>query len=953
MANVPVNKDLYARVKAEAKRKFKSWPSAYGSAWLVKTYKQRGGKYRTASKEFGGMSDAALNSMQSFYKDMQKGKYNPTLMQNSLNDLNSLQAINPRQTYLKNIKSGTGETLYKGPGLFSKDPYVLDKNINIQTQFGPRGKRIYKNMYELDQPGFSTTNNLGYSDDVPEGTRYMMDASGNDYSVRPQMKTGGIPERYKNMGFTKAGVKRQSTRPGKKWMVLAKKGNKYKVVHGGDNKMQDFKQHGSADRKKRFWDRMGGRDSAKAQDPFSPLYWHKKFGTWQEGGQFIYDANNPMPQFEMGNSILDKMKRENMRKGGQPCYECGGMYAAGGTNNPGFRALPPDVQQMIRANMNSGGMTPFNADPNYYGERLEKFIGNIRNTAAENLFPDMQEEVMAMPQARYGMPIYQNAGGVNDSGNLINAPTYIYDAQGNLVNRNTLTYGNAVFDQFGNLLGGYDRNGKMYARRPGKTYTIPNSDETVTIGNDNNLIYDTVNPSATQSVPGTGQQDITTQIRNALSQVNPDNIPDWAMQSLSPEQRAQITATMNSGRSANSSQAAPENASTNNATNNANNVPAVVSPAPVVQNTNSAPTVTNNTAATTVTAENTTNGVTIPETVDDDIENYVIIDEDGEYMDEEVETIDNDDDLEEDLINDVPPIYPNYDALTPEQKEAIYNLGNQGMYTDQVTGMLQNVPQNLFNQQSIPGTAQTGIYPQYYGNPYLQSAQYKYGPLGRNLRRVDLQYGIPGQQQGMVPPNFAAGANNVTPEALIAGMTGSGMMSPQTGRRAQRQALREKRQASRNNLSNMRQDRRADRFENRMERRSDRIDDRFDRGADRINDRFDRRSGRIPNMNAETPFVNQSTTAEPTSGAIRGIDRNILQTQMEAKGVKYNNTEGQRFEGYDLIALPDGQFEYRPKQMYGGTNPYMEMYKQGGEYYMDEDTINMILAMGGDIEFLD
>jgi hypothetical protein len=41
----PSNPKLYASVKAEAKRKFKSWPSAYGSAWLVRTYKSRGGGY--------------------------------------------------------------------------------------------------------------------------------------------------------------------------------------------------------------------------------------------------------------------------------------------------------------------------------------------------------------------------------------------------------------------------------------------------------------------------------------------------------------------------------------------------------------------------------------------------------------------------------------------------------------------------------------------------------------------------------------------------------------------------------------------------------------------------------------------------------------------------------------------------------------------------------------------
>ena len=41
----PKNPGLYARVKAEAKRKFKVYPSAYANAWLVRTYKKRGGTY--------------------------------------------------------------------------------------------------------------------------------------------------------------------------------------------------------------------------------------------------------------------------------------------------------------------------------------------------------------------------------------------------------------------------------------------------------------------------------------------------------------------------------------------------------------------------------------------------------------------------------------------------------------------------------------------------------------------------------------------------------------------------------------------------------------------------------------------------------------------------------------------------------------------------------------------
>lgn len=44
--NKPNNPKLYSQVKAEAKKKFDRWPSAYASAWLVKEYKRRGGGYR-------------------------------------------------------------------------------------------------------------------------------------------------------------------------------------------------------------------------------------------------------------------------------------------------------------------------------------------------------------------------------------------------------------------------------------------------------------------------------------------------------------------------------------------------------------------------------------------------------------------------------------------------------------------------------------------------------------------------------------------------------------------------------------------------------------------------------------------------------------------------------------------------------------------------------------------
>jgi hypothetical protein len=45
--NVPTNMALYNRCKAQAKKKFDVWPSAYGSAYLTKLYKSKGGTYRS------------------------------------------------------------------------------------------------------------------------------------------------------------------------------------------------------------------------------------------------------------------------------------------------------------------------------------------------------------------------------------------------------------------------------------------------------------------------------------------------------------------------------------------------------------------------------------------------------------------------------------------------------------------------------------------------------------------------------------------------------------------------------------------------------------------------------------------------------------------------------------------------------------------------------------------
>lgn len=53
----PADKELYSRVKAEAKNKFDVYPSAVANAWVVREYKKRGGTYKRSAKKSVQLQD--------------------------------------------------------------------------------------------------------------------------------------------------------------------------------------------------------------------------------------------------------------------------------------------------------------------------------------------------------------------------------------------------------------------------------------------------------------------------------------------------------------------------------------------------------------------------------------------------------------------------------------------------------------------------------------------------------------------------------------------------------------------------------------------------------------------------------------------------------------------------------------------------------------------------------
>lgn len=264
---------------------------------------QMGGEMPMPQDQSAGQDAQIQQVMQQVAQMLQQGadpqQVVEQLIQSGIPEEQAIQMIQgvmqQMQSGQPQMKSG-GEMIKRADGSYSKRG-LWD---NIRDNAGS-GKKPTKQMLEQEAK-------------IKSGYEY-----GGMHDMEEYAEGGTIPDRYKNDGFTKVGVKRQSTRPGKKWMVLAKKGDQYKVVHGGDNKMKDFSQHGSEDRKENFWNRMGGRDSAKANDPFSPLYWHKKFGTWQEGGEIEEEGEDEMMEGEnpQQEQIEDQVEQA-LKQGADP-----------------------------------------------------------------------------------------------------------------------------------------------------------------------------------------------------------------------------------------------------------------------------------------------------------------------------------------------------------------------------------------------------------------------------------------------------------------------------------------------------------------------------------------------------------------------------------------------------------------------------------------------------------
>ena len=393
MANKPNNPALWSKAKSLAKQKFDVYPSAYANGWAAKWYKGKGGTWRTAEygMEVPMMADGGKpewlveaqlkaqgysgNALQQKMSSMAKGgepqnegfQALPPYVQAKI--LSNMAYGGMAYPFMEEGGEPNGEMALGQMAAVSDKMAKLLKFVKPDDNLDPW---IASKLAVMDHSADAISDYMMYG---AEGDEEEMEES--EGLPMEEMKMGGIPQRYKNMGFNKVGVKKNSTRPGKKWMVLAKKGDEYKVVHGGYDGMKDFSQHGSEKRKENFWNRMGGKNSSKATDPFSPLYWHKKFGTWEEGGQV--DGEYEM---EEGGSTWSGNAFYKM--GGIPCYECSGMYAYGGIHiDPAKKGTFKAMATRMGMGVQEAASAILNAPEGKYSPEMRRKANFARNFAKQ------------------------------------------------------------------------------------------------------------------------------------------------------------------------------------------------------------------------------------------------------------------------------------------------------------------------------------------------------------------------------------------------------------------------------------------------------------------------------------------------------------------------------------------------------------------------------------------
>jgi GNAT superfamily N-acetyltransferase len=195
--NIPTNPKLYAKVKAEAKRKFDVYPSAYANGWLVQEYKRRGGGYKTVTKQQPDSSEVHVPSTN--WKAKRKKKrglsslvrrtsYLPPeladrYVQLSREELEYLRSLGDFQQTLFGPEQKVGglDERLLGFGYRSKAGFVIDVDDSWKTGLDEFGVKFVE-----DRWGDTT---LDFSEASPEQIRALVSTVFDTDILSPDGKT--------------------------------------------------------------------------------------------------------------------------------------------------------------------------------------------------------------------------------------------------------------------------------------------------------------------------------------------------------------------------------------------------------------------------------------------------------------------------------------------------------------------------------------------------------------------------------------------------------------------------------------------------------------------------------------------------------------------------------------------------------------------------------------------
>ena len=163
-----VDTDLYNEVKAEADKKY-SKPSAYKSGWVVKTYKERGGKYRGIKPKKGvveaieEVEGGGLNAKKIAHMSQSSYKKNKDVMNIGRYKIDKSLSNSEAKVF---VNSTSGKVVIANRGT---NPTVKDWQNNASLLLGQYGNtQRYKNAKDLQKkalekyPNYSFLN-IGHS----------------------------------------------------------------------------------------------------------------------------------------------------------------------------------------------------------------------------------------------------------------------------------------------------------------------------------------------------------------------------------------------------------------------------------------------------------------------------------------------------------------------------------------------------------------------------------------------------------------------------------------------------------------------------------------------------------------------------------------------------------------------------------------------------------------------